>query len=93
MALDKGAQAVIFDVSDDANAAAEVSVKARLQTQLYTDIFIYEISMMKKAHRNVTFIFLCLSLPASVIILNVQHTAARNRLPSPSRRAGGGRGC
>lgn len=30
MALDKGAQAVIFDVSDDANAAAEVSVKARL---------------------------------------------------------------
>lgn len=26
MALDKGAQAVIFDVSDDANAAAEVSV-------------------------------------------------------------------
>lgn len=24
MALDKGAQAVIFDVSDDANAAAEV---------------------------------------------------------------------
>lgn len=28
MALDKGAQAVIFDVSDDANAAAEVSVQA-----------------------------------------------------------------
>lgn len=27
MALDKGAQAVIFDVSDDANAALEVSVK------------------------------------------------------------------
>lgn len=27
MALDKGAQAVIFDVSDDADAAAEVSVK------------------------------------------------------------------
>lgn len=26
MALDKGAQAVIFDVSDDANAAAEVRV-------------------------------------------------------------------
>lgn len=26
MALDKGAQAVIFDVSDDANAAAEVSL-------------------------------------------------------------------
>ena len=32
MALDKGAQAVIFDVSDDANAAAEVS--AHTQTQL-----------------------------------------------------------
>lgn len=31
MALDKGAQAVIFDVSDDANAAAEVSVQTRLQ--------------------------------------------------------------
>lgn len=27
MALDKGAQAVIFDVSDDADAAAEVSVE------------------------------------------------------------------
>lgn len=34
MALDKGAQAVIFDVSDDANAAVEVSLKACLQTQL-----------------------------------------------------------
>ncbi len=31
MALDKGAQAVIFDVSDDANAAAEVSVQTQLQ--------------------------------------------------------------
>lgn len=29
MALDKGAQAIIFDVSDDANAAAEVSVKTQ----------------------------------------------------------------
>lgn len=27
MALNKGAQAVIFDVSDDANAAAEVTAK------------------------------------------------------------------
>lgn len=27
MALDKGARAVIFDVSDDADAAAEVSSK------------------------------------------------------------------
>ncbi len=29
MALDKGAQAVIFDVSDDANAAAEVTVQTQ----------------------------------------------------------------
>lgn len=33
MALEKGAQAVIFDVSDDAKAAAEVS--AQMQLQLY----------------------------------------------------------
>lgn len=31
MALDKGAQAVIFDVSDDANAAAEVRVPHSLK--------------------------------------------------------------
>lgn len=31
MALEKGAQAVIFDVSDDAKAAAEVSVQAQLK--------------------------------------------------------------
>lgn len=61
MALDKGAQAVIFDVSDDANAAAEVSVKARLQTQLYTDIFIYEISMMKKL-TEMSHSYFCVSL-------------------------------
>lgn len=34
MALKKGAEAVIFDVSDDANAAAEVSIIGQLQTQL-----------------------------------------------------------
>ena len=34
MALDKGAKAVIFDVSDDANAAAEVSVQAQFKRQL-----------------------------------------------------------
>lgn len=34
MALDKGAQAVIFDISDDSNAAAEVTVSAR-----FPDIF------------------------------------------------------
>lgn len=61
MALDKGAQAVIFDVSDDANAAAEVSVKARLQTQLYTDIFIYEISVMKK-HTKMSHSHFCVFL-------------------------------
>lgn len=34
MALDKGAQAVIFDVSDDADAAAEVSVRGRPEAPL-----------------------------------------------------------
>lgn len=33
MALEKGAQAVIFDVSDDAKAAAEVGVQAQLELQ------------------------------------------------------------
>lgn len=33
MALDKGAQAVIFDVSDDADAAAEVSVRGRPEAE------------------------------------------------------------
>lgn len=31
MALDKGAQAVIFDISDDASAAAEVSMQPQLK--------------------------------------------------------------
>lgn len=55
MALNKGAQAVIFDVSDDANAAAEVSVSSHSY-----------INDEKKHTDNVTLMFLCLSLPALV---------------------------
>lgn len=49
MALDKGAQAVIFDVSDDADAAAEVSAKDRKDNQ-------------GRNHWNVTFMLVCGSL-------------------------------
>lgn len=34
MALDKGAQAVIFDIRNDASAAAEVSVQTLLKLEL-----------------------------------------------------------
>lgn len=50
MALDKGAQAVIFDVSDDANAAAEVSA----QTQSYSYI---NLQMIKDRESSQTFHF------------------------------------
>jgi len=80
MALDKGAQAVIFDVSDDANAAAEVS--ARTQLRLHSSM---KICKTEDAHRNVTLVFLCLSLPAFVSWTTREHTQLRetDSLPRP----------
>lgn len=76
MALDKGAQAVIFDVSDDADAAAEVSVEDWPEAPL-------EQSYEQKHHIHV-----CL-WSSSWLQPRPRGAAAGGRLPPQARRDGG----
>lgn len=59
MALEKGAQAVIFDVSDDANAAADVS--ERTQLQLYQFIKTHNMNKHIQDAHFVSLTLLCIS--------------------------------
>lgn len=59
-------------------------------TQIYSFMKYLWWKSTQKCHIHISVSFSSCFL---LTILNVQHTAARNRLPSPSRRAGGGGGC
>ena len=80
MALDKGAQAVIFDISDDANAAVEVSVHQQLWLQLLSQQM-----LVQKQRAGMSPITACCVSPPLLLLPSLCNTQLRktDSLPLP----------